>query len=79
MSCIERSENNGNKAQGYEQVKHKVMTPRLVASSKDKVFLSLLFGFESQRACLSSPWCLICLLGLQGVQWVRGLVVVHVN
>jgi hypothetical protein len=31
MSCIERSENNGNKAQGYEQVKHKVRAPRLVA------------------------------------------------
>ena len=34
-------------------------------------------GFE--RARLSSPRCLTCLLGLQGVQWVRGLVVVRVS
>jgi hypothetical protein len=36
-------------------------------------------GFESQRACLSPPRCLTCLLGLQGVQWVRGLVLVRVS
>ena len=36
-------------------------------------------GFEPQRARLSPPRCLTCLLGLQGVQWVRGLVVVRVS
>ena len=35
--------------------------------------------FESQHARLSPPRCLTCLLGLQGVQWVRGLVVVRVS
>jgi hypothetical protein len=28
-------------------------------------------GFKPQRARLSPPQCLTCLLGLQGVQWVR--------
>ena len=44
-----------------------------------KISLSLSLGFEPQRARLSPPRCLTCLLGLQGVQWVRGLVVVRVS
>jgi len=36
-------------------------------------------GVEPQRARLSPPQCLTCLLGLQGVQWVRELVVVRVS
>jgi hypothetical protein len=44
-----------------------------------KVFLLLHPGFKPQRACLSPLRCLTCLLGLQGVQWIRGLVVVRVN
>jgi hypothetical protein len=48
-------------------------------SDRSKIFLSLSPGFESQCACLSPPWYLTCLLGLQGVQWIRGLVVVRVS
>jgi hypothetical protein len=48
-------------------------------SGRGKVFLSLSPGFEPQRARLSPPRCLTCLLGLQGIQWVRGLVVVRVS
>ena len=48
-------------------------------SGRGKVFLLLSSGFEPQRACLSLPRCLTCLLGLQGIQWVRGLVVVRVS
>ena len=44
-----------------------------------EVSLPLSPGFESQCARLSPPRCLTCLLGLQGVQWVRGLVVVRVS
>jgi hypothetical protein len=46
---------------------------------RGKVSLPLSPGFESQCACLLSPWCFTCLLGLQGVQWVWKLVVVRVN
>jgi len=46
---------------------------------RGKVSLSLSPGFEPQRARLSSPRCFTCLLGLQGVQWVRELVVVRVS
>jgi len=35
--------------------------------------------FKPQRARLSPPQCLTCLLGLQGVQWVRELVVARVS
>ena len=48
-------------------------------SGKDKVSLPLSPGFEPQRARLSPSRCLTCLLGLQGVQWIRRLVVVRVN
>jgi hypothetical protein len=48
-------------------------------SGRGKVSLLLSSGFEPQRACLSLPRCLTCLLGLQGIQWVRGLVVVRVS
>ena len=47
-------------------------------SGLDKNFLSLHSRFKSQPY-LSFPWCLICLLGLQGIQWVRELVVVCVS
>jgi len=36
-------------------------------------------GFESWHARLSPPGCFTCLLGLQGVQWIQGLVVVRVS
>jgi len=36
-------------------------------------------GFESLFACLSSPRCFTCLLGLQGVQLIVGLVVVRAS
>ena len=36
-------------------------------------------GFESSCARLSSPRCLTCPLGLQGVQWAVGLVVVRAS
>jgi hypothetical protein len=36
-------------------------------------------GFESRHARLSLPGCFTCLLGLQGVQWIQGLVVVRVS
>jgi len=36
-------------------------------------------GFESSCARLSPPRCLTCPLGLQGVQWVVGLVVVRAS
>jgi len=48
-------------------------------SGRGKVSLLLSSGFEPQRACLSLPRCLTCLLGLQGIHWVRGLVVVRVS
>jgi len=48
-------------------------------SGRGKVSLPLSPGFESQRARLSPPRCLTCLLGLQGVQWIRGLVVMGVS
>ena len=48
-------------------------------SGRGKVSLPLSPGFEPQHARLSPPWCLTCLLGLQGVQWVRGLVVARVS
>jgi len=48
-------------------------------SGRGKVSLPLSPGFESQCTCLSLPRCLTCLLGLQGIQWVRGLVVVRVS
>jgi len=48
-------------------------------SSRGKIFLLVLPGFESQCARLSSPQCFTCLLGLHGVQWIWGLVVVRVN
>jgi len=48
-------------------------------SGRGKVSLPLSPGFEPQRARLSPPRCLTCLLGLQGVQWVRELVVVRVS
>jgi hypothetical protein len=35
--------------------------------------------FKPQRARLSPPWCLTYLLGLQGVQWIRELVVMRVS
>jgi hypothetical protein len=35
--------------------------------------------FEPQRVCLSPPRCLTCLLRLQGVQWIQGLVMVCVS
>jgi hypothetical protein len=40
---------------------------------------SLHSKFKSLCARMSFPRCLICLLGLQGVQWFRELVVVHVS
>jgi hypothetical protein len=40
---------------------------------------SLHSKFESLYARMSFPRCLICLLDLQGVQWFRELVVVHVS
>jgi len=36
-------------------------------------------GFESSCARLSPPRCLTCPLGLQGVQWAVGLVVVRAS
>jgi hypothetical protein len=36
-------------------------------------------GFEPSHVRLSPPRCLTCLLGLQDVQWVRGLVMVRVS
>jgi len=48
-------------------------------SGRGKVSLPLSPGFEPQRIRLSPPRCLTCLLGLQGVQWVRRLVVVRVS
>jgi len=40
---------------------------------KGLVFFSV-SGFKPHCVCLSLPRCLICLLGLQDVQWTRGLV-----
>ena len=54
-----------------------ISTEASSSAGRGKVFLSLSPEFESQRARLSPPWCLTCLLGLQGVQWIRGLVVVQ--
>jgi hypothetical protein len=48
-------------------------------SDLDRVSLPLYSEFKSQRARLSSSRCLTCLLGLQGVHWVWGLVVVLVS
>jgi hypothetical protein len=40
---------------------------------------SAVSGFEFSCVRLSSPRCLTCLLGLQGVQWAVGLVVVRAS
>ena len=49
-------------------------------SSRDKdLFPFSAYRFDSLYAFLSSLRRLTCLLGLQGVQWVRGLVVVRVS
>jgi hypothetical protein len=48
-------------------------------SYRGKVFLPLSLEFEPQHTCLSPSQCLACLLGLQGIQLVRGLVVVRVS
>jgi hypothetical protein len=48
-------------------------------SNFGRVSLLMYSEFKSQRARLSSSRCLTCLLGLQGVQWVWGLVVVLVS
>ena len=44
-----------------------------------RVSLSLYYEFKSQRAYLLFSRCLTCLLGLQSVQWVWGLVVVLIS
>jgi hypothetical protein len=36
-------------------------------------------GFDPFYTCMSSSRCFICPLSLHGVQWIRGLVVVHVS
>jgi len=41
--------------------------------------LSIYPGFEPSCVYLLSSRCLTCLLGLQDVQWVRGLVMVRVS
>jgi hypothetical protein len=46
---------------------------------RGQIFLLVLPGFESQCAHLSSPQYFTCLLGLHGVQWIWGLVVVRLN
>jgi len=46
---------------------------------KKLISLPLSPRFEPQRARLSFSRCLTCLLSLQGVQWIRKLVVVRVN
>ena len=47
--------------------KRKKDAPRLLASGLGRVFLPLHPRFKPQCARLSSPRCLTCLLGLQGV------------
>jgi hypothetical protein len=44
-----------------------------------RVSMPLSPGFKSQRARLSPPRCLTCLLSLQGFQWVWGIVVVPIS
>jgi hypothetical protein len=56
-----------------------IRTEASSSAGRGKVSLSLSLEFESQRAHLSPPRCLTCLLGLQGVQWIRGLIVVRVS
>jgi len=51
----------------------------LWSSGFGRVSLPLPLGFKPQRAHLLPPRCFTCLLGLQGVQWVWKLVVVHVS
>jgi hypothetical protein len=48
-------------------------------SGKRDLFPSSAFGFDPLYACLLPPRCLICHLGLQGVQSVRELVVMRVS
>jgi len=43
------------------------------------LFLFSVFGFEFYCVCLSSLWCLTCLLSLQDVQWAMELVVVRAS
>jgi len=63
------------KKKSYNLNLHRGLWP----SGPGSVSLSLHLGFKPQRVCLSHPRCLTCLLGLQGIQWVRGLVVVCVS
>jgi len=53
--------------------------PRLVVQWSWQGFPASASWVQAQRTRLSSPRCLTCLLGLQGVQWVRELVVVCVS
>jgi hypothetical protein len=47
--------------------------------SGGRASLSLHPGFKPHRACMSSPRCFICFLGLQGVQWIWKLIVMYVS